>query len=307
MSLGLPVSNKLAAALLIGILAVIIPVAATNQDVVQALIGVYTQAKEDLLGTMSSIDASNPECANALQMVNETLSKADSLIESAETSMSVGNYRQAESLVIRAINMIGDAYQMLYKCGIAETGSIDMVNATVMGQLNRTQMLLSKVMNAVMRANATVNITPVMEHLREAERLMQQASLMLMQNRTNDAVSLMIKIENRIREAYRAMERVTEKEREHMKAQVPENATIVNMSGAPEEVMERARGMVRAGMAGNSSAALNVTNQHGRNDHGHGTPDNTTSEGYVEPPGMKGTRKGGNRGNRGEVDHVPGS
>ncbi len=304
MSLGFPASSKLAAALLIGILAVVIPVAATNQDVVQALIGVYTQAKEDLLGTVSSISTTSPECSSALQAVNDTLSKADSLIESAENSMSVGNYRQAESLVMRAINMIGNAYRTLYKCEVAEGEAADTINATAIGQLNRTQMLLSRVMKAVMRANSTVNVTPVMGHLREAERLMQQANLLLMQNKTDEAMSLMMKVESKIREAYKAMEEITERVREHMKAKVPENATIVNLSGAPKEVMERARGMVKAGAMGNSSAAMNYTHQHGHEDHSHGTPSTTTSAspGPVKPQTMRGEDRGG----RGEADRAHG-
>ena len=296
MSFGPLESGKLAAALLIGILAVVVPVAATSQDVVQALMGIYTQAKEDLLGTVSSINTTNPECMNALQVVNETLSKADSLLESAQTSMSVGNYRQAESLVMRAINMIGDAYQNLYRCGITEAA--EGINATAMGQLNRTRMLLSKVMDAVVRANATVNVTPVMEHLREAERLMQRANSLLMQNRTEEAISLMEMVENRIREAYRAMEKVSEEARERMKARIPENATIVNMSRAPREVMEKAERMVKAGMAGNSGAALNATHQRS-----HGMPSNATSEGHGEPEGAKATERGERRGGRGEAGH----
>ncbi len=321
MRLRLLMSSKLAVALLIGILAVVVPVGATNQDVVQALIGIYTQAKDDLIGTASSLsmDNTNPECASALQAVNKTLSKTDSLIKSAEASLSVGNYHQAESLVIRAINMIGGAYQILYTCGIAEGSAAEAVNTTAMGQLNRTQMLLLKVMNAVRKANTTVNVTLVMEHLREAERLMQRINLLLMQNRTSEAVSLMVKVEIQIREAYKAMERITERAREHMRAHVPENATIVNMSRAPKEVMERAKGIVKVRVCGNSSAKINITHQHKHEGHGHGTPANITSDRHVKPKGMKGVReepqamkgaeKGDDRGarGRGEEGHAPSS
>ena len=302
MSLGIPASNKLAAALLIGILAVVIPVAATSQDVVQTLIGVYNQAKEDLLGTASAVNSTNPECSNALQMINETLSKADSLIESAQTSMNVGNYRQAESLVLRAINMVGNAYQALYRCGVDEN-SMNAINSTVIGQLNRTQMMLSKVMSTVMRANSTVNVTPVMEHLREAERLMKRVTLLLSQNKTDEAMDLMVKVEAKIRESYKAMERITERERESMRVRVPDNATIVNMSGVPKEVVEKAKKIVRG--IDNHSASPNVTGQHGHEqDRGS---HNLTSEDHVGPGEGRGHERGEGRGGRGMVDRAPGS
>ncbi len=244
MGLSIPVSNKLAVVLLVGILAAAIPVAASSQNVAQALIELYTKAKEDLIGAVSSISSTRSGCSDTLRMINATLAKADSLIESAETSMNLGNYHQAESLVLRAINMIGKAYQSLYKCGIAEGSVMGSINSTIMGQLNRTQVMLSKVMNVAMRANSTVNVTPVMEHLREAERLMKQATSLLSQNRTKEAMDLMAKVEAKIRKSYEIMEKITERERKLMEAMIPRNATIVNMSGAPEEVMEKARKMI---------------------------------------------------------------
>ena len=142
---------------LVAVLALLVSVSAISasalsQDTVTYLLDQYQQTKDEVLEMASylmSLNSTVAGCKMALDSLNSTIEKADSLAEQAESYLNSSDFVKASVYALRALNTLTPAYMRLSKCI-----SMNLTNVTANATMNRTSM-----MNRTRMVNATMNCT----------------------------------------------------------------------------------------------------------------------------------------------------